>query len=220
MRRTLPMTMSCVLWLSACASAPAPTVVATAPAPLPDPQRAWETIIKPADRARLDDLGAVWTRALADAGRRAPAALTANADLLSGDSGLDHPALPPGSYRCRTVRIGTPGPGRAAFAAFRPFFCYVRSDGQMLNFTKQTGTDQPAGWLYADEANRYIFLGTRVPGREPGAVGYGEQPEHDLVGIVERIGAFRWRLVLPVPGQEARLDIYELVPIPPEIEEP
>lgn len=217
MRRTLPMIVCC-LSLAACATAPAPTVV-VAP-PVPDPQLAWQGIIKPDDRARLDDLDGLWARALADAGRRAPAAIRANADLVSGDSGLDHPALPPGSYRCRTVRLGTPTPGQTAFAAFRPFFCHVSADGPMLTFTKQTGSDKPAGWLYADDANRYVFLGTRAVGQEPGAIGYGEQPEHDVIGIVERIGAFRWRLVLPVRGEGARLDIYELVPVAPELQEP
>lgn len=216
MRRTLPMIVFCLL-LPACAAAPAPPVAVAPPPPIPDPQLAWEGIIKPDDRTRLDDLQSLWERALADASRRAPAAIRAHAELVAGDSGLDHPALPPGSYRCRTVRLGTPGPGLTAFAAFRPFFCYVRSDGPMLTFTKQTGSDKPAGWLYADEANRYVFLGTRAQGQEPGAIGYGEQPEHDVIGIVERIGAFRWRLVLPVRGEGARLDIYELVPVAPEL---
>jgi len=36
------------------------------------------------------------------------------------------------------------------------------------------------------------------------------------VGVIERIGPFRWRLVLPWRGERPGLDIYELTPVPLE----
>ena len=37
----------------------------------------------------------------------------------------------------------------------------------------------------------------------------------DLVGVLERIGERRWRLVTPWPAAESNLDLLELVPAPP-----
>ena len=39
---------------------------------------------------------------------------------------------------------------------------------------------------------------------------YGRDPERDQAGVFQRIGANRWRLVLPWPKQESTLDILEL----------
>jgi hypothetical protein len=36
-----------------------------------------------------------------------------------------------------------------------------------------------------------------------------------MVGVVERIGENRWRLVLPYPHFESTIDILELVPVAP-----
>ena len=34
-----------------------------------------------------------------------------------------------------------------------------------------------------------------------------------MVGVLERIGAFRWRLVIPWPQNDAKLDVFELTPV-------
>jgi hypothetical protein len=41
---------------------------------------------------------------------------------------------------------------------------------------------------------------------------YGADPERDVAGFIERIGPERWRLVMPWPHFESRLDVMELVP--------
>jgi hypothetical protein len=41
---------------------------------------------------------------------------------------------------------------------------------------------------------------------------YGTDSERNLAGFVERIGANRWRLVLPSPRWEAMLEVIDLVP--------
>ncbi|MBL7373056.1 DUF4893 domain-containing protein, partial [Escherichia coli] len=40
---------------------------------------------------------------------------------------------------------------------------------------------------------------------------YGAQPERDQAGVVERIGENRWRVVIPWPKQESKLDLIEIV---------
>ena len=45
---------------------------------------------------------------------------------------------------------------------------------------------------------------------------YGQDRDRDVAGYVERIGANRWRLVMPEPHFESQLDVMELVPQPKE----
>ena len=57
-----------------------------------------------------------------------------------------------------------------------------------------------------------VFLGSMALGDEPRANSYGNNDERDFAGRVERIGASRWRLVIPYPEFESTLDLIELVP--------
>ena len=102
--------------------------------------------------------------------------------------------------------------GRAR--AFPEQFCFVggEADGR-LSFNKQTGSDLPNGWLYPDEKDRYIFLGAQQ--RKPGdnSIPYGAERSRDLAGVIERVGPFRWRLVMPRTTPRA-LWVYELTPVP------
>jgi hypothetical protein len=34
-----------------------------------------------------------------------------------------------------------------------------------------------------------------------------------MAGVFERIGAFRWRLVIPWPQSTSKLDVFELTPV-------
>jgi hypothetical protein len=60
---------------------------------------------------------------------------------------------------------------------------------------------------------RQVFLGTLVLGDEREARQYGQDETRDVAGYVERIAPNRWRLVLPAPAFESKLDVIELVPI-------
>ncbi|MNT68759.1 hypothetical protein D3C72_2070150 [compost metagenome] len=57
-----------------------------------------------------------------------------------------------------------------------------------------------------------VFLGSMALASEPAARSYGQRPERDMVGVVERIGERRWRLAIPWPANESNLDLIELVP--------
>jgi hypothetical protein len=192
------------------ANAPAAaTVVAEAPVP------EWMGIATPADAAKLARIEEAWSAGLAQMrAARMRRVLDTEGELLDPDGALPRPAPPPGSYHCRVLRIGGEGRGRA-FTAFRPFFCHVADAGENLAFTKQTGSDRPGGYLYPDErGDRLIFLGGAAIGEGPPPA-YGEDPARDLIGTVERVGPFRWRMVMPYPRSGAKLEVMELVPALP-----
>lgn len=186
--------------------------VAVAPAP---PQAAWRGIALPEDADAIDTLEATWEAAIAEVPKRGRATLAAEGPLVERAAALDHPALPPGAYKCRLIRVGE-GAGRGGVTTFPSFFCNVASGGEdgALSFSKQTGSDLPAGWLHADEADRYVFLGARQAKPGDTSLRYGTDRARDVAGVVQRIGAFRWRLA--VPSAPKGVEIYELTPVPPE----
>jgi Domain of unknown function (DUF4893) len=79
-------------------------------------------------------------------------------------------------------------------------------------FAKLTGSQRPVGLIFPGDALRQVFLGTMVLGDETRAMQYGNDPDRDLIGFVERIGPARWRMVFPRPAFESTLDVIELVP--------
>lgn len=202
-----------LLVLGACASKPAAPVATASEAPAPPAPTGWLAIATPTDQERLMQLPATWTRARAAVPRRLQAKLKAETELVEPAAALELPTPPPGPYHCRLIRFG----GRAGFRTFAPDFCYVDGDGKGLSFTKQTGQNLPGGWLHPDNSTRQIFLGATPPpgGKTPPA--YGEDPVRNLAGVIERVSPFRWRLVLTRAGRGALLDIYELVPVTPEV---
>ena len=211
MRRPAFATCLLSLTLGACVTRPVPPI-AVVEAPAPEPT-GWRAIVSSEDRTRLAMLPTMWTRARAAVPRRLQGKLRAETELVDPAAAQALPAPPPGPYRCRLIRFG----GRAGFASFPPDFCYVDGSAEGLSFTKQTGENLPGGWLHADTPTRYVFLGaTPRPGTK-GVPRYGDDPARDVAGVVERVSPFRWRLVLARPGRGAILDVYELVPVTPEV---
>lgn len=201
-----------VALLAGCASSPKPVAtVEVGPAEPAPPGGDWRTIASEADRARLDGLAGLWNEALAAARAGGFARkLREEGDLLRPDAALAAPAPTPGSYRCRVVKVG--GAPKRAFGAFPSFFCYVDADGALLTFVKQTGSQRPAGRMWAEGDRQLVFLGA-LPATEGDAPAYGDSPEQSVVGVVERIAPFRWRMVLPAADAPAQLDVLELTPV-------
>ncbi|MBR0552066.1 DUF4893 domain-containing protein [Stakelama marina] len=198
--------------LAACAQTTTRSVAT--PAAEEPAQPAWRSIAKPEDATMLDGLDEIWSTGLAFATEHSPAKVKAEGAMIEPGAALDHPALPPGSYRCRVIRIGRYA-DKSGFKSFPPFFCHVKSAGpDQLTFLKQTGTDLPSGWLYPDGDKRYVFLGAQQD--EPGdnSLAYGRDRSRDIAGFVERVGPFEWRLVVPHRDPDG-LDIYALTPVPP-----
>jgi Domain of unknown function (DUF4893) len=174
----------------------------------------WRHLASPADIDRIERIDSAWADAVAQARAKGfGKAIDGEGALLDAKAGLLRPAPTPGPYSCRMIKVGTTGKA-PAFSAFKPFFCYVEADGELLNIVKQTGSQRPAGWLYPDDdAKRMIFLGTLALGTEDAPIPYGQNSERDMAGVFERIGPFRFRLVIPWPQDESKLNVIELVPV-------
>jgi hypothetical protein len=187
-------------------------VVSVAP---PSKEETWMRIASSGDARRLANITGAWAAGLADA--RKAGFVTAVRDegaLLRTDAALPRPAPTPGSYNCRLIRLGSTGKGKPALEKFKPFFCYVEVEDDLLTIVKQTGSTRPAGRLWEDDdSKRLVFLGSLALGDEQQPLAYGEDAKRDMAGLFERIEPFRWRLVIPWPQDGAKLNVFELTPV-------
>ncbi|HYD28609.1 DUF4893 domain-containing protein [Brevundimonas sp.] len=202
--------------------APPPAAAEAAPAepagPAPGEQGGgadWRQVASTADASALGRLDQAWRLARAEAEDAGFAtqveALGPLVDPNAGQTGRLQP--PPGAYRCRTIKLGANSPGGLAWVAYPFFRCTVElTPGGDLVLTKATGSQRSRGLLYPDTDRRLVFIGAQAWGSdETGYPAYGQMPERDQIGVFERIGPERWRLVIPWPKQEAKLEILELV---------
>lgn len=174
----------------------------------------WKHVATDADEYRLDRLGLAWQEALAEAKKTNPGDVRREGDLLLPRAGLPRPAPTPGSYNCRLIKLGKATRTARAFESFKPFFCYVEVEDDLLTIVKQTGSQRPAGRLWEDDdPTRLIFLGSLALGDEQQPVAYGDDPKRDMAGVLERIAPFKWRLVIPWPQSTSKLDVFELTPV-------
>jgi hypothetical protein len=157
----------------------------------------WRSVASAEDQVRLDQLANAWTQALAAARGAGFARQIAGEGTL-----LQAEALP----------RAAPRPGRA-HASFAPYFCYVTVEGEQLGLTKQTGSERPAGFLWDDGSDRLIFVGAVAHGNEARPPAYGDNAGRNLVGILERVGTYRYRVAMPRPAGVAVLDVLEMVPV-------
>jgi hypothetical protein len=208
--------VAALLALPACTATSAEKATPQAAVPPPPPaETGWRAVVSAEDKQRVADLSQIWHQALQSVPHRYQAQITKEGDLLVAGAGRDHPTPPPGSYKCRLVKLGNEGGREAPVRTFPDFFCYIRAErDNRLSFTKQTGTDLPGGWLHEDGDRRLVLVGAKQRKVGDNSLGYGEEPDRDLIGVIERIGPFRWRLVLPWRGGKPGLDVYELTPVP------
>jgi hypothetical protein len=175
---------------------------------------AWKAVATAEDKDRLARLGLAWQQALDDAAKTNPADIRREGKLLLPRSALPRPDPTPGSYNCRLIKLGKATPRSKAFETFKPFFCYVEVEDDLLTIVKQTGSQRPAGRLWPDDdARRLVFLGSLALGDETAPLAYGDDPKRNMAGVLERIGPFRWRLVIPWPQSTSKLDVFELTPV-------
>ncbi|HWQ87617.1 DUF4893 domain-containing protein [Brevundimonas sp.] len=237
--RTLVAIASLAALIAACGDSPAPadnpaaTPATGAPAPpsagplpVPDPGSPppaggeqggaadWRQVASAADASNLSRLDQAWRLGRAEAEDKGFAArveaLGALVDPNAGQTGRLQPA--PGSYRCRTIKLGTNAPGGPGYLEYPWFRCTIElTPGGDLILTKVTGSQRVRGLLYPDTDRRLVFIGAQAWGMdETGFPRYGEQPVRDQVGVFERIGSNRWRLVVPWPKVDSKLEILEL----------
>lgn len=180
----------------------------------PPKSETWKAIATADDKDRLARLDQAWQEALDDAKRTDAADVRREGKLLQPHSGLPRPDPTPGSYNCRLIKLGKATIKGKPFESFKPFFCYVEVEDQLLTIVKQTGSQRPAGRLWEDDdPTRLIFLGSLALGNEDQPLAYGDDPKRNMAGVLERIRPFKWRLVIPWPQSTSKLDIFELTPV-------
>lgn len=164
-----------------------------------------DKIMTPADKARLADYGAARAEAIAEA-----RAGGAPADLAVLDAILVAPQIPfagldlAGNWQCRTTKVG----GLGALVVYGWFKCKVSDDGSGWLLEKTSGSQRTKGRFYDDTERRLIYLGSFFVAGEA-AKPYGSGPESDQVGYAFRTGDKAWRIELPSPYYESKLDIME-----------
>lgn len=171
----------------------------------------WRSVATPADRERLRHWRDDWQRSLAAARAGGDgAALAADPALFSPDAALDEPALPVGPYRCRVVKFAGAHLAEGAWGR-----CVIAAAGEgRRRLERGEGNQRFSGAIYPDASHRSIFLGAMAYPGERHPLPYGRAAGRDMIGLVERIGAQRWRVVLPSPRYESQLDLLELAPAP------
>ena len=175
---------------------------------------AWKNVATAADEDRIARVGLAWQEALAEARKSNETDVRREGALLRPRAALARPAPTPGSYNCRLIKLGKANGKGRAFEGFKPFFCYVEVEGDLLTIVKQTGSQRPAGRLWEDDdSTRLIFLGSLALGDGQQPIAYGEDGKRDMAGVLERIAPFRWRLVIPWPQSTSKLDVFELTPV-------
>ena len=192
------------------APAPAPAAQAPLPAQASDD---WQVYAKPADVQRLSRLDSAWTAGLKRARAEGhEAELDALGALAKPGGGLTPRVQPaPGQYRWRTYKLGGDAQG-LPFVAYPYFTCEVElTPGGDLIVRKLDGSQRFEGKLYPERDNRLVYLGAAAWGSSETPPDYGDNPERDQIGVLERIGEERWRIALPWPLVESSLDIIELV---------
>lgn len=174
---------------------------------------AYREVISENDRVRLRDWRKTFVGAL-DSARKSghSAEIAREGALLDPDAAQPGPAILEGMYRCRVIKLGAKDQGNLDFVTYPPFTCRVHAQRTLQRLTKLSGSQRYVGLIFPGDAIRNVFLGTLVLGDETRALQYQQDQARDVAGYVERIGPNRWRLLMPQPHFESRLDVMELVP--------
>ena len=190
--------------LASCARSPAPAItipIVTAP-PSVGTSLAWREVAHHDD---IDRIASLTERYSATLGSKGP-------QTLRADARKGWPEPTPGVYDCRITRLGV-GQTVARATSFKPFLCYVGDDDHFLTMTKSTGTERPGGRLWRDDGQRMVFLGAVPASGSTTPNAYGDDTATDRIGIFERIGDFRWRLIFDAPRPGIAFDVLEMTPI-------
>jgi predicted small lipoprotein YifL len=213
--RTLVAVATLAALIAACGERPGPAAGPDADSVRAPAAADWRAVISPEDSAVLGRLDQAWRLARAEAESEGfDRQVEALGPLVDPNAGLGDLEPPPGSWRCRSIRLGTSGAGGPAYVEAPFSDCAIEnSTTSGLVLTRIDGSRRTSGRLYPDTDRRMIYIGAEVPvPGEPGAPVDGEPGLRDGVGMFERVGSDRWRLVQPWPGTGAKLEILELIP--------
>jgi hypothetical protein len=174
---------------------------------------AWREVASDDDENRLRDWRKTFIDALAQANTTNAAEVAKEGRLLDPDAALGFQPMPNGMYRCRVIKLGAKDKGNLNYVAYPAFACRVRAERTLQRLTKVSGSQRYVGLLFPGDAIHQVFLATLALGDERRALQYGQDDTRDVAGFLERIGPDRWRLLMPEPHFESKLDVMELVPI-------
>lgn len=174
---------------------------------------AYREVITTDDRDRLRDWRTSFEAGLAAARKSGNGAeIDREGALLDPDAAQTNPAIPNGMYRCRVIKLGAKGAGNLDFVSYPGFTCRVRADRNLQRLAKLSGSQRYVGLVFPGDPLRNVFLGTLAFADEIRVLQYGQDQQRDVAGYIERIGPNRWRLIMPNPHFESRVDVMELVP--------
>lgn len=174
----------------------------------------WRQVAKRDDAALLGRLDDAWRMARAEADAKGFADEVEKLGVLVDPNAAQAGRLQPpsGTYRCRTIKMGSRDGAGLAYVAYPWFACSVElTPGGDLILTKTSGSQRTRGLLYPDGDRHLVYVGAQAWGDERDFPAYGANRQRDQIGVLERIGQNRWRLVLPWPKQEAKLELLEMV---------
>jgi hypothetical protein len=192
---------------------PACSLIEQPAAMIPRWTTAWREAVTANDENRLRDWRKSFTAALAAARKSGHSAeIAAEGPLLDPDAALGPPPIPNGSHRCRVIKLGAKSQGMLDYVAYPAFPCRIAPERGIQSFSKLGGSQRIVGLVFSGDAMRQVLLGTLALGDEQRAMQYDQDETRDVAGFIERIGPNRWRLVMPEPHFESRLDVMELVP--------
>jgi hypothetical protein len=206
----IPSLLAAILACSAC------NVIEQPSGLIPRWTTAWKDVATDDDHERLRDWRATFVDAVQAARKGGHGAeVEREGALLKPDAAIGGGPIPNGMYRCRVIKLGAKGEGNLDFVAYPAFTCRVKADRSLQRLNKFSGSQRYVGLVFPGDAMRQVFLGTLVLGDERRALQYGQDEARDIAGYVERIGPQRWRLVMPKPHFESRLDVMELIAVAP-----
>ena len=165
----------------------------------------FDKLITPADRQRMEKYGDTRKEALAEAKAGGAADEVATLDTVANKqpqswSGFDMT----GNWQCRTIKVG----GISPLVIYGWFKCRVSDDGSGWMLEKTSGSQRTKGRFFDDGDKRLTYLGSFFVNDDP-AKPYGSGPDSDQFGYAFRTGAKEFRIELPAPRYESKLDILE-----------
>lgn len=164
-----------------------------------------DKIMTDADKVRLRNYETVRAEALAEAkAGGAPQDIGQLEAMLSGPATSFSDFDMTGEWQCRTTKAGKLVP----LVVYGWFKCRVSDDGSGWMLEKLTGSQRTKGRFYTDGDTRLIYLGSAYVAGEKASL-YGKRPENDQVGYAFRTGPSEWRIEMPSPRLESKLDILE-----------
>ena len=172
----------------------------------------WQSVIAPADAARLQALDEAWAKARSEAeGSDASDLKIVDALHAAGSQAIGDVT---GTWQCRTIKVGG---GFAPLVRYGWFKCRISRKGGGLFLEKLTGSQRTSGYLFEDGASAHVYLGSwYVQGEQPGVYAQGgehlgsEAVQTNHPGRLSRIGAQHLRIEFPYPALESTFDFLEL----------